>query len=270
MVSTFSGIFVLTILFLILKGRIMPVAGNVLYDIGLGPPLLHDIYSLKLPHLPHAPTSLWLGITFAAIVGAALLAENIISVIPLLLSRHKVRSNHNADNWLIALALSFCVLYFGLIGLTGLFDRYIIFFMPMLMVIISCSTNYTELRIGRRTFCVVFSIMAVFAIFTVAGTHDYLAWNKARWKALDHLVDENQISPRRIDGGFEFNGWHHDPDRPVKPSRGWWVYEDDYIISFGPVTGYDEVKRYSYSRWLPIGRGNILILQKANLKGLGK
>jgi len=262
MVSISSVVFVLTMLFLVLKGRIMPVAGNVLYDIGLGPPLLHDTYILKLPHLPRAPAFVWLAVTFAAIMGASLLTENVISVIPSLLSRRKLCSNCTNDKWLIAFFLSFCVFYSGLMGLTRLFDRYLLFFLPMLMAIISCSTEYTELRINRRTFCVVFCIMAVFAIFTVSGTHDYLAWNKARWKALDYLVETEQISPRRIDGGFEFNGWHYDPDYPVKPSRWWWIYEDDYIVSFGPITGYEEVKRYSYSRWLGPGKGNVMILRR--------
>jgi hypothetical protein len=264
MVSISSVVFVLTILFLVLKGRIMPVAGNVLYDIGLGPPLLHDTYILKLPHLPRAPVLVWLAVTFAAITGASLLTENVISVIPSLLSRRKLCSNCTNDKWLIAFFLSFCVFYSGLIGLTRLFDRYLLFFLPMLMGIISCSINYAEFRINRRTFCAVFCIMAVFVLFTVAGTHDYLAWNKARWKALDYLVGPEHIHPRRIDGGYEFNGWHQNPDSPAKPIREWWVYEDDYIISFGPVTGYEEVKSYSYSRWLPVGRGNILILRRAS------
>jgi hypothetical protein len=263
-VSISSVVFVLTILFLVLKGRIMPVAGNVLYDIGLGPPLLHDTYILKLPHLPRAPIFVWLAVTFAAITGASLLTENVISVISSLLSRRKLCSNSTNEQWLIAFFLSFCVFYSMLIGLTRLFDRYLLFLIPMLMAIMSCSTEYTEFRINRRICSVVFCIIAVFVLFTVAGTHDYLAWNKARWKALDYLVEERQIFPRRIDGGFEFNGWHQNPDSPTKPIREWWVYEDDYIISFGPVPGYEEVKSYSYSRWLPIGRGNIVILRKAS------
>ena len=47
------------------------------------------------------------------------------------------------------------------------------------------------------------------ATLTAMLTHDYLAWNRVRWQALDQLVRAENIAPSRIDGGFEFNGQHH-------------------------------------------------------------
>ena len=41
---------------------------------------------------------------------------------------------------------------------------------------------------------------------------------------------------------------------------------DDFMIAFGPVPGYKEMKRYHFQRWLPPGEGTILILRKNDAK----
>jgi len=89
-------------------------------------------------------------------------------------------------------------------------------------------------------------VVFLYSVFTVGATHDYLSWNRTRWKASDYLMSEACISHRYIDGGFEFNGWYG-YDSKYKKSDGkswWWVDKDDYVISFGPIIGYDEIKRY--------------------------
>jgi len=111
---------------------------------------------------------------------------------------------------------------------------------------------------------IIYAFLIISGTFSLAATHDYLSWNRARWKALNHLVHEKHISPRSIDGGFEFNGWHnYDPQYRYQAGKSWWwVHQDDYIISFGPITGYQKVETYHYSRWLPGGKGKIFILHK--------
>ena len=51
----------------------MPLSGNVLFDLGLGPLLLRDTYLLGLPHFPAAPQVFWAMVTAAAALGAATL-----------------------------------------------------------------------------------------------------------------------------------------------------------------------------------------------------
>jgi hypothetical protein len=101
-------------------------------------------------------------------------------------------------------------------------------------------------------------------IFTIGATHDFLSWNRVRWQALNNLMQESQISPNYIDGGFEFNGWYlYNSKYQGSPDKSWWwVDKDDYIISFGLLPGYKEIKRYPFSRWLPFGPENILVLHK--------
>jgi len=261
-VVLFASISCLISVFLILKGRIMPVAGNILYDFGLGPPLLHDTYVLNLPHLPSAPKAIWLMVTFAAVVGASLIVEHIINV---LIQTFPIRGTNkkSTDNKaIVAFTLFFCLFYFGPLAITGFFDRYLILLIPILVISIICSKRHNGYTFSRPMFFWAYSILIVFALFAIGGTHDYLAWNKARWKALNHLVEEKGISPHRIDGGYEFKGWYRDPEKTKKPIRQWWFYDDEYIISFGPLTGYEETESYTYDRWLPPGKGKVQILHR--------
>ena len=82
-------------------------------------------------------------------------------------------------------------------------------------------------------------------------------------------MDEERIPPSQIDGGFEFNGWYlyrddYD-DWKYQPDKSWyWVDKDDYVVSFNRLPGYEQMKRYTFGRWLPWGEGNILVLKKMN------
>jgi hypothetical protein len=81
-------------------------------------------------------------------------------------------------------------------------------------------------------------MMFAYGGFTVAATHDYLSWNRVRWQALHHLMQEDQISLSHIGGGFEFNGWYlYDDDYDdwkYEPDKSWyWVDNDDYVVSVG-------------------------------------
>jgi hypothetical protein len=102
-----------------------------------------------------------------------------------------------------------------------------------------------------------------FAGYAIAGTRDYLEWNRIRWAALADLQREN-IAPERIDGGFEFNGWYfYDPKfHGPHHKSDWWVQDDEYILSFGQLAGYKIHREYSYAHWMPPYEGKILVLQR--------
>ncbi|MFH1010564.1 MAG: hypothetical protein V1784_04945, partial [bacterium] len=108
-------------------------------------------------------------------------------------------------------------------------------------------------------------ILIFFAAFAVGGTRDYMNWNRVRWSALKELTEQRGIPPCSIDGGFEFNGWYcYDKHYSEVATRSWWwVEQDDYVITFGRIPGFVEEKRFPYMRWIPPGRGYILVLRKA-------
>jgi hypothetical protein len=108
--------------------------------------------------------------------------------------------------------------------------------------------------------------------FSIAGTTNYLSWNRARWNGLRYLTHEAGIPPSRIDGGFEFNGYYNYNDGDVSylkekadPTKKswWWVQDDAYLVSFGPVQGYTVLKTFPCGHILfPFSPKNIFVLQR--------
>ena len=106
-------------------------------------------------------------------------------------------------------------------------------------------------------------------LFSIAGTHDYFAWNRARWNAL-HSVMEAGVSPTKIDGGVEFNGWYRTaPRSPNVPyAKNWWFVENDtYTVSFGPFANYQVQETYPFQRWLSQEADTIFLLRKPDWSG---
>jgi hypothetical protein len=153
--------------------------------------------------------------------------------------------------------------YFVPLGIAGYFDRYLIPLVLLVMVVVVAVTG-AEARIGTRGVVASASLLVLFGTFSVSATHDYLAWNRARWRAARDLVEGARVSPSLIDGGFEFNGWYgYDPAyRQSTAKSWWWVRDDEYLIPFGAVRGYGEIRRYRYRHWLPPGEGAILVLRR--------
>jgi hypothetical protein len=239
------------------QGRLMPLIGGVLFDIGLGPVLLRDTYLLRLPHWPTLPKELWLLVTAVAVLGSVLLVYQLsVAAARTMTSKAEAAS--------IIFVLSAAVLYSVLIAIAGFLDRYLIWLLPLLMGVILAPRNPVRLRARVLPLSIAVALIFIYGLFALGSTHDYLAWNRARWQALGDLMGKNRISYRNIDGGFEFNGWYaYDAKyRERSPKSWWWVDGDDYVISFGPISGYVEMRRYPFQRWIPFGQGNIFVLKR--------
>ena len=247
---------------LLANGELMPLSGNVLYDVGVGPPLLRDTYVLALPHLPRAPQLFWLAVTAGGVVGAILLAFLAFETVRSLVWRRATMAVRR-ETVPIILATSAGGLYFGLATVTGFLDRYLIWMVPLGMVCVVAAARRQP--VGYRWMShVCLGLVAGYGLFSVAATHDYFAWNRARWQALNYLMDDVGASSMEVDGGFEFNGWYdYDPNyRERAGVSWWWVRGDQYVVAFGPLNGYTEMQRFAYDRWLPSGQGAVMILRK--------
>ncbi len=76
------------------------------------------------------------------------------------------------------------------------------------------------------------------------------------------MTQVDGIASNRIDGGYEFNGWLNYRE---ELKQYWWkATTNDYMITFGLVDGYEEIKRYPFQRWMPYGRSEILVLKKTD------
>jgi len=250
------------ILTLAWKNRLMPLLKNVFFDLGLGPPHLKDVYVLGLPNWPQAPTGFWFFVTILGAVCAAFLMYVLFVSVKKTWTSLSEKSDPD-ENFLMQLGIF--ILYFLPIIIIGYYDRYLILFPVVIMALI---IRLFPLPANKRRMTLAVPVLFTLIFyggFTVSATHDYMSWNRARWQALDFLTEELGISPRSIDGGFEFNGLNlYDPDYVQKENKSyWWIEDDEFVVSFGPIIGYKEINRFPFKRWLPPETAYVHILKRS-------
>ena len=100
--------------------------------------------------------------------------------------------------------------------------------------------------------------------FSIAGTHDILAFLRAREHCTTYLEQDLKISPANIDGGFEYNAAHfyNYYYKPDTKRNWWWVQNDEYIVTWGEINGYMILKKEPYTRFLPPGRTDYYYVYK--------
>jgi hypothetical protein len=240
---------------------LMPVHNNVLIPQGIGPATLRDTYSLRLPHLPALPLGFWLVVTALSLVGAGILIFKVSGTVVDLLSKEgrlqRASDNGSAQVFFLICASAYLLPFI----LSGFFDRYLLPVVAFLLAFVAMWPEAHGYRLARMRYVPVLLLIGSFAVFSVAGTRDYLEWNRTRWKAAEDLLAQKDVKPKDIDGGFEFNGWYL---FDTFTKTNWWVVDDTYVIAFGDIPGYDPVRRYSYVNWMPPRGGNIFVLKRKN------
>jgi 4-amino-4-deoxy-L-arabinose transferase-like glycosyltransferase len=244
---------------------LMPLRGNILVDFGLGPVILKNSRPILAPRL------FWVILTAVGSVGAILILQYLFLALKQIINSC-LRPEIATKRWIMifviaAITISYLPLGFLGLGPFGFYDRYLIFFLPLLLMLILISTtNLSHWQQNHKWISIASAMLICYGAFTVAGTHDSLTWNRLRWQTLHTLMEEKEISPHQIDGGFEFNGWYLYDDKyeydPTFEKSWYWVDGDDYVVSFNSLVGYKELERYPFSRWLPWGQESILVLRR--------
>lgn len=233
---------------------------NILYNFGAGPKLLRDAEILKINSgftLDEIPLS------FIKII--ALLSSLILIYFVIYLSIN-VLKNKSCNLTLISKKTYTISLVYGIFLFISFtiplffFDRYLLQLLLPLMILL------TTIKIDNNLF-LKYSFLAIiiFTAFSIGLTHDYLSWNKARWKGLNYLTNEMKISPKEIDGGFEFNAYYQTAEIANSPDKSWWfVNNDKYLISFGELPNYKVIKTIKFTQYIPYKTNNIYVLEKIN------
>lgn len=253
-------IIILPIILLLLKGGANFPVGNILYNLGLGPKVLIDSY-LGDNVNPQINNNLW--VIFLKTI--AILSSVILFLIILQKDFIKKKDDNDSDQTYKSIKI------FALISITGYilvliigkyyFDRYVIpLLVFFLILLIPQNIKLTRPKI-------LFGVIgiSIFAIFNLCATKDYLSWNRARWEAVDFLVEHNKIPVNEIDGGFEFNGWYDtgEINKIIKGDKSWWfVYDDKYAISFGEIKDYKKIKAFKFNQMLSSKNDSIYILKR--------
>lgn len=245
----------------------LPLLPNVIFDLGLGPVTLRDEYILKLGRWPALPQQVWLVVTAMALIGAVWAAWEATRLL-----RDLRSSEPDGEGRAVKVfGLSAILIYLAPSSLVEMGDRYLLFVIPFGMMLVQLANDVTRgaeaaarSRLQRAMRPVSIVLIAVIACYSLAGTHDYLAWNRVRWSLLDYLESQQSVATTRIDGGFEFNGLRNFryPFR-VEPGKSWWwVDDDEFMVTLGPVPGYQTLRRVTFRRWLPPGEGALFLLRR--------
>jgi hypothetical protein len=238
---------------------------NIAYNLGIGPRLLKDTY--------------W-GITKKFSIQRDL--QNVINFIILLtilpylfklltrsvqVTTSVVNRKASPNDLMYVTFISFIAIYsIFLIFNNWLFDRY---FLPIYPFILAMAIPVEKVILSKtmKRLAVAFAILV--GLYSFTGTHDFFSWSNARWKAASHLVDERNVSPASIDGGFEFNGWNSTSNIRLKRAlvspyaKSWWFVEDDqYIISGDTLSCYCKVKGYPFSSIFPKTNDSVYALER--------
>lgn len=273
----------------IAKPGLMPVHGNVLDPRGIGPFLLQDIQLLNLPHVAPLPAFFWVIVTALSLAGAGFLVFYCCVYLNDFFSAGNSggqvdssvgatggwrgafsrwstvgRSRLESNEQTIAVFFLLCtVIYLAPLVISGFFDRYLIPVAVFIGAFIALTADAPEASSRRWRRPAMAFFLGCFAVYALAGTRDYLTWNRVRWMALADL-QRAHVPAESIDGGFEFNGWYlYDPKyKPSGNKSDWWVIDNEYLLSFGDMDGFERFKEYDYSRWLPPSEGKILVLKR--------
>jgi hypothetical protein len=276
---------------LVAKYQPIPWIGNYLLFLSIGPQTLSG-YSSFNGNLDKIFIIIiyrvWQILTIIGVVGAALLFNYLLMATFQLFNKALNQAPENKLNldkkWELVLLTSAIILYFITIGAlekTYWFDRYLILFLPLLMVLASISTlNFSknQTKFNSKIACISLILLLFCGGFTISATHDYLSWNRVRWQALNNLMQDFKISPNQINGGFEFNGWYFgnrieicNPEyqkSAKSTSLNWNDFtcllgnaSHQYILAFVPPINdsYNLEGQYSFRSWLPWREQNLYI-----------
>ncbi len=255
------------------EGALLFDLPNVLYDFGVGPLSLRDVHVLGMP----APTRVGLALRVPVTVSATLSAAVLCTAATETMASFGARRH---DVGLAFLAFAAALLFAGtLLQAHYYFDRYLLPVVPFAVAALAATRRgrasppaSPPIPVWSRA--AAGALAAALAWLAVAGTHDYLAWNRARFAGLDHLAAAG-VPPTEIDGGFEFNAWHLAPTfghwpsdeearvgQPASRRSWWWVVDDRYVVSFHELAGYTVRDTLEFSRWLVPGLGRIYVLER--------
>jgi hypothetical protein len=255
-----GAVAVLLTIILKIHGSLMPLHGNVLTKGGV------NWYQAP------APSWFWLVVTFCSCFGAIMLVTGSIrgglALLAPTRSGFEAREPYTLAFALAAIAATFSPLPLLGLGSHGFYDRYLIVFLPWLMLLFvtikPARPSYDREKVALVTGT---AVLVAMAAFSIAATHDYIAVSRARWSALNDVMRQYHVGPERIDGGFEFNAWYlYDDNYVSKPGKNWyWVIGDDYVVQLRSLRrDYEKLTEYPVNWWLPWSSGQLIAQRRIN------
>lgn len=134
-------------------------------------------------------------------------------------------------------------------------DRYVLVLMPFAICLFL--RRFGKLDFSRGA---AWALTALIAIFTVAGTRDFVVFHQEVWN-LAADARRMGIPANKLDAGASWDGYFvSDGTNIVRQTKTqnppWWIVEfapqidSTYLVSTSPVDGYSAFLRRRYSQWL--------------------
>ncbi len=225
---------------------------NVIFDFGIGPILLKDTYVLGIQRTVTLPATLYYLIVYVSVISGIVLVYSAIKFCVDLVSSY-LKNQDCPFTFVSSLTLACSVIYWGIIGITGFHDRYLIPLVILLVLWLSCAyLKGAEVVEDRRAIAVSAIALVILGGITLVAVHDFMETKRTILKAQDYVINELHTQPCDFDGGFEFNGYHcYDKSYNSGSDRSWWwVFRENFVITMGPLPGYDVVKAFPIARIL--------------------
>jgi hypothetical protein len=210
---------------------------------GIGPFTLYDGVPRDLAPFDRSPGALWriagVGAAFGVAAWIALVVVNLL---------HMFREGRRAARERVFM-LAVIVAYLGPLAVSDYFDRYLLFVLPFAFAL--SAATWPEIDAANTRVRHGVALVWIVAMLTTSSiaTHDYFAWNRARWEAI-RVAESLGATPDTLDGGYEYNGFRSDETRTRTAGKSWWWVKDDrYIVAFSPLPGYHEVRTLHVPRW---------------------
>ncbi|MGB3618990.1 MAG: hypothetical protein WBA12_12795, partial [Catalinimonas sp.] len=226
-------------------GKAFPFGGNYVYNLGLGPPLLSDVYRFGLSAPGALPGWVLLVVQLGGQLGGSYL---------LLHLWRRFRAGADGFAWFLLLLL---VAYFVLMSVVTFFDRYLLLPGCIVFLLLAPCVRVPAARWRGALYA---AGVLLLGWYSVTGTHAYLNWNRTRLALYEALRAEG-IPTEQVDGGHELNAWYADLDTP-REDKWWFVPDGRYVITFQPVPGYAIYRRMTYGDYLQPGEQALYVLRR--------
>lgn len=242
----------LVILKIIFSSKSFPFVGNIFYHLGVGPMILTGFNTDASVSVSDSTRLIYILLN---LIGGISFISAFISII---------HAGKTSQDKLYRMASRFFPLFLFLYLTPLCFnfvnDRYLLLLLPFFCMAYGLSIGNPP----HLTKSLIVFLPIIY--FSFSSNYNYIHLNKARHKATSHLMDELNVSPDKIDGGFEFNGWylseagkHYFPDHA---GRWWWIDKDDYIISTVKLAHYSVESEFIINTLPPASFSKIYVLKK--------
>jgi len=238
----------------------LPRLGNVLLNLGVGP------RSLPGEALPHAPRAVWIALTFAACLSASALVWGLARLVA---AGFRSAPARTATWWGYPSAFLALVgaIYFAPLSIAygPFFDRYFLPLAALVAPLAAAGLAPSRAGVPRSAVGAATALAIALFAFSIAATHDYLSWNRARWQAASHLERELGIAAAEIDGGFEYNNYL--PHRDALGTRGLEARIERaasrFAVTLAPQPGERVIRAFPAEAWLPFAIQQVYAVERA-------